>query len=160
MSLNVKSQNILSKLSMLNDAGEFKRYPTSMLRNNARVRVNHDSYLEEDDFIIVSPYFNLPREIYIYGKKTRSSDEDSIYLNYWMPVFLNTVENGTLNYGQFEKSFSKYEMTIGLPYLYRCKAYGNSWQRENIIEFLSCLFNVKLEQANYQQEDLLDLMVA
>lgn len=157
MPLNVKSQNILSKLTLLNNTGEFKKYPTSMLKNNSRVRVNRDSYLVEDDFIIVSPYFNLPREIYIYGKST---GEDNIFLNYWMPVFLNTVENGYLNFESFKKSTSKYEMTIGLPYSYRSKAYSKAWQRENIIEFLSCLFNVRLEQANYQQEDMLDLMVA
>ena len=64
MPLNVRSQNILSKLTLLNDTGEFKKYPTSMLRKSARVRVNRDSYLVEDDFIIVSPYCNLPREIW------------------------------------------------------------------------------------------------
>lgn len=160
MPLNVRSQNILSKLTLLNDTGEFKKYPTSMLRNSARVRVNRDSYLVEDDFIIVSPYCNLPREIYIYGKNTGSTGEDNIFLNYWMPVFLNTVENGYLNCENFKKSTSKYEMTIGLPYSYRSKAYTCNWKRDNIIEFLSCLFNVRLEQANYQQEDMLDLMAA
>ena len=160
MPLNVKSNDLLGRLNFLDKAGEFKKYPTSMLRNSAKVRVNSDSFLLEDEFIIVSPYSNLPREIYIYGKKTDQYSENDIFFNYWMPVFLNTIENGYLNYDKFNKSNSKFELTIGLPFEYRCKAYKNNWNRANIIEFLSCLFNIKLECSNYQQEDLLELMVA
>lgn len=158
MQLNIKDKDILKKLDLLNVSGEFSKYPTLMLRNSSRVRVNPDSYLLDDDFIVVSPYFNLPREIYLYGKK--DGEENGIYVNYWMTIFLNTIEKGMLCNDKFHKSISKYELTIGLPLEFRHKAYKQAWTRENIIEFLSCLFDVKLEQSNYQQEDLLELMAA
>ena len=80
MPLNVKSKKIFEKLNTLNESGEFKKYPGSMLRNNSIVRVNPDDYLMADEFFIVSPYCNLPKKIYLYGK--RSSNDDNIFLNY------------------------------------------------------------------------------
>lgn len=158
MLLNVKSKKIFEKLNTLNESGEFKKYPGSMLRNNSRVRVNPDDYFMSDEFFIVSPYCNLPREIYLYGK--RSSNDDNIFLNYWMNIFLKSIENGYLNYEHFDKSTSKYELTIGIPYNFRRRAFERTWTRKDIIQFLSCLFDVKLEEANYQQQDLLELMAA
>lgn len=160
MPLNVKSKTIISRLNSLDESGEFKKYPGMFLRNSARVRVNPDDYLRKDDFIIVSPYFNLPREIYLYGKRSRTADDDNIYLNYWMSIFLKTIENGNLSYDCFEKSTSKYELTVGIPYSFRKSAFLSTWTRQDVINFLSCLFDVKLEEANYQQQDLLELMVA
>lgn len=160
MPLNVKSKNIIEKLNMLDETGDFKKYPMMMLRNTARVRVNPDDYLMKDDFMIVSPYFNLPREIYLYGKKGSSAVEDNIYFNYWMDVFVRTIEHGYINYDKFEKSNSKYEMTIGIPFEFRKSAYYNYWSRENVINFLSCLFDVRLEEVDYQQQDMLELMAA
>lgn len=160
MPLNVKSLNIEDKLNMLNNTGEFKKYPEKMLGKIAKVKVNPDNFLYEDEFIITSYHSNLPREIYLYGKKDTYNTEDNIYFNYWMDIFLKTIENGYLNYDKFEKNNSKYELTIGLPYSFRKDAYCKTWCRKNIIEFLSCLFDVKLEEIEYQQQDLLELMVA
>lgn len=160
MPLNVKSTTITDRLKLLDEVGEFKKYPAKLLRSSATVKVNPDDFLKKDEFIIVSPYCNLPRNIYIYGKNTADQYEDNIYLNYWMTIFLKTIENGFINQDVFSKCTSKAELTIGLPYEYRRRAYKSTWKRENIIEFLSCLFDVKLEQANYQQQDWIDLMVA
>ena len=136
MPLNVKSKKIFEKLNTLNDSGEFKKYPGSMLRNNSIVRVNPDDYLMADEFFIVSPYCNLPKEIYLYGK--RGSNDDNIFLNYWMNIFLKSIENGYLNYEHFDKSTSKYELTIGIPYNFRRRAFERTWTRKDIIQFLSC----------------------
>lgn len=160
MPLNVKSNNILDRLNMLDATGEFERYPNAMLRKTSIVKVNPDDFLIEDEFIIASPFCNLPKEIYLYGKNTRDSYEDNIYFNYWMEVFLNTIEKGYLYHDKFDKSLSKYELTIGLPYEFRRSAYRSFWSRKNVIDFLSCLFNIKLEEVNYKQEDLLDLIAA
>lgn len=158
MPLNVKSKKIFEKLNTLNDSGEFKKYPGSMLRNNSRVRVNPDDYFMSDEFFIVSPYCNLPREIYLYGK--RGASDDAIYLNYWMNVFLKSIETGNLIYDRFNKSDSPNELTIGIPYNFRMNAFRRTWNRQDVIQFLSCLFDIRLEEACYQQQDILDLMAA
>ncbi len=162
MSLNIKDKNIFTKLNKLQESGELKKYPKALLRNNCRVRVNPDDYLMTDEFILISPYFNLPRDIYIYGKQGREAcSEDNIYLNYWLDVFFKTIENGQICPNQFKKSNLKFELTIGISKEFRQIAYNyNTWTRNNIIEFLSCLFDTRLEEANYQQQDLLELMVA
>ena len=105
---------------------------------------------------------NLPREIYVYGKKlTKSNDENNIYMNYWLEVFLRTIEKGYICPKQFKKSTNHYELAIGIPFQYRRMAFSATrWTRSNIVEFLSCLFGTKLQEANYQQQDLLELMVA
>ena len=82
----------------------------------------------------------------MYGKKGRNDNADNLYLNYWLKVFLKTVEKGNLYKNDFEKSNSKIELCIGLPFLFRYQAFKNStWTRENIIEFLSCLFDTYIE---------------
>ena len=68
MLLNVNTKYIYKRLNKLNESGEFRKYPSIFLRNSCRVRVNKDDYLTEDEFFISSPYMNLPREIYVYGK--------------------------------------------------------------------------------------------
>lgn len=159
MQINVKSVNIKNKLEQLNVDGEFIKYPDMFKRNSCLVRINNDDYLNEDEFLIVSSKFNLPRQIYLYGKK--ESNENIIYLNQWMDIFLDTIENGYISKNDFKKSYLKYELAIGIPYEFRKKAYNEfNWKRNNVIEFLSCLFDAKLEEANYQQQDILELMVA
>lgn len=162
MLLNVNTKTIFKKLKKLDESGEFKKYPSIFLRNSSRVRVNSDDYLIEDEFFISSPFMNLPREIYVYGKKlTRGNDENNIYINYWLDVFPKTIENGYICPKQFKKSTNNYELTIGIPYQYRRMAFSaTNWSRSNIVEFLSCLFGTKLQEANYQQQDLLELMAA
>ena len=92
MLLNVNTKYIYKRLNKLNESGEFRKYPSIFLRNICRVRVNADDYLIEDEFFISSPYMNLPREIYVYGKKlTKSNDENNIYINYWLDIFLKTI---------------------------------------------------------------------
>ena len=73
MLLNVKNKNIVEKLKKLDETGEFKKYPNLLLKSNCIVRVNSDDYLYNDEFIVISPYLNLPRAIYLYGKKGRIS---------------------------------------------------------------------------------------
>lgn len=162
MLLNVNTKYIYKRLNKLNESGEFRKYPSIFLRNSCRVRVNKDDYLTEDEFFISSPYMNLPREIYVYGKKlTKSNDENNIYMNYWLEVFLRTIEKGYICPKQFKKSTNHYELAIGIPFQYRRMAFSATrWTRSNIVEFLSCLFGTKLQEANYQQQDLLELMVA
>lgn len=161
MLLNVNTKVIYRKLKKLDESGEFRKYPSLFLRNSCRVRVNKDDYLKEDEFFISSPYMNLPREIYVYGKKSKRNDENNIYINYWLEIFLKTIENGYICPNHFKKTTNKYELAIGIPYQYRRMAFSASnWTRSNIVEFLSCLFGTKLQEANYQQQDLLELMVA
>lgn len=162
MLLNVNTKYIYKRLNKLNESGEFRKYPSIFLRNSCRVRVNKDDYLTEDEFFISSPYMKLPREIYVYGKKlTKSNDENNIYMNYWLEVFLRTIEKGYICPKQFKKSTNHYELAIGIPFQYRRMAFSATrWTRSNIVEFLSCLFGTKLQEANYQQQDLLELMVA
>ena len=162
MLLNVNTKYIYKRLNKLNESGEFRKYPSIFLRNSCRVRVNADDYLTEDEFFISSPYMNLPREIYVYGKKlTKSNDENNIYINYWLDIFLKTIEKGYICPKQFKKSTNHYELAIGIPFQYRRMAFSATrWTRSNIVEFLSCLFGTKLQEANYQQQDLLELMVA
>ena len=162
MLLNVNTKYIYKRLNKLNESGEFRKYPSIFLRNSCRVRVNKDDYLTEDEFFISSPYMNLPREIYLYGKKlTKSNDENNIYINYWLDIFLKTIEKGYICPKQFKKSTNHYELAIGIPFEYRRMAFSATrWTRSNIVEFLSCLFGTKLQEANYQQQDLLELMVA
>ena len=162
MLLNVNTKYIYKRLNKLNESGEFRKYPSIFLRNSCRVRVNKDDYLTEDEFFISSPYMNLPREIHVYGKKlTKSNDENNIYINYWLDIFLKTIEKGYICPKQFKKSTNHYELAIGIPFQYRRMAFSATrWTRSNIVEFLSCLFGTKLQEANYQQQDLLELMVA
>ena len=144
-------------------SSRFPKYPDIFLNKTCKVRVNGDEGLMTDEFTIKSKYRILPRKIYLYGKKTsRSQEEDNLYLNYWLNIFLNTVESGNLCKADFAKSDSKIELTIGLPLKYRLEAFSHRrWSRKNIILFLSCLFDNDIEEVNYEQQDLFeDLLVA
>lgn len=71
--------------------------------------------------------------------------------------FLKDSRKGNLCKYDFVKSDSKLELCIGLPLKYRLDAFKYArWTRENIIEFLSCLFDCDLEISDYEQQDLLD----
>ena len=156
---NVQDKREMKKLS---NSKRFQKYPTMFLSNTCVVRVNNDDGLLEDQFIIQSKYRVLPRKIYLYGKKTREPEENDIFLNYWLDVFFDTVEVGNLRKYDFPKSDSKLELCIGLPLNYRIKAFNyHQWTRKNIVEFLFCLFNCEIQEADYEQQDLFEnLLVA
>ncbi len=156
---NVQDKREIKKLS---NSKRFQKYPTMFLSNTCVVRVNDDDYLLEDQFTIQSKYRILPRKIYLYGKKTRQTEENDIFLNYWLNVFFDTIEVGNLRKYDFPKSDSKLEMCIGLPLGYRMKAFKNrNWTRKKVMEFLACLFNSEIQEADYEQQDLFEnLLVA
>lgn len=154
--------NVEDKREMikLNNSKRFPKYPTIFLSNTCQVRVNQDDYFENSMFTIQSKYRILPRKIYLYGKKTRDAEEDNIYLNYWSSIFLKTIEKGKLYKYDFEKSNSKLEMCIGLPLKFREKAFrSNTWRKKDIIAFLSCLFDTEIEEADFEQQDLLESLL-
>lgn len=145
---------------LLERSKRFIKYPEIFLSNTCKVRVNRDDYLSEDEFTIYNKDKVLPRRLYIYGKK-EIYETSNLYLNYWLPIFLKTIQQGHLYKNELEKSNLKFELTIGLPMLFRREAYHhNNWTRENMTEFLSCLFDTQLEETNFQQEDLLESLVA
>ena len=156
---NVQDEIEIKKLS---NSKRFPKYPTMFLSNTCVVRVNKDDCLQEDEFTIYCKYKILPRKIYLYGKKTKPIEENDIFLNYWLNVFLKTIEEGNLCKYDFPKSDSKLELTIGLPLQYRLKAFDcYNWTRKNVIKFLSCLFDSEIEEADYEQQDFLEnLLVA
>ena len=74
-----------------------------------------------------------------------------------MNIFLKTIENGYLTKFEFKKSKLENELTIGVPLKFRQSAFNYSnWNRENIVSFLSCLFNTEIELVEYEQQDLMD----
>lgn len=165
--MTIHAYNVTDRRSIrkLYTSNRFIRYPDMFLNNTCRVKVNQDDYLVADEFTIFSKSKNLPKKILIYGKKTGRTNlpiEDNLYLNYWMDVFLQTVEHGYLCKYDLKKSESKTELTIGLPLHYRRNAFNtNLWKREDIIKFISCLFNTELEEIDYEQQDLIEnLLVA
>lgn len=155
--------NDKKRIKMLYQSNRFPKYPDGCLSNFCRVKINQDDYLKEDEFTIYCKSKILPRKMYIYGKKRRQRMEDNnLYLNYWLEVFLKTIEYGKLSKADFEKSNSKVELTIGIPLDLRANAYKyNTWNRGNVIEFISCLFNMPVEETQYEQQDFIEqLMVA
>ncbi len=146
-------------IKRLKNSQRFQKYPSAFLSDTCQIKINGDDYLLEDEFTIKSKNCILPKQIYIFGKKNRRGlPEDNLYLNYWLEVFLKTVEQGILCKYDFEKSNSKAELTIGLTFEYREKAFNyRDWSRQNIIAFLECLFDCKLEETNFEQQDFLEL---
>lgn len=139
----------------------FPKYPDMFLSNTCQIRVNPDELLKQDEFVIYSKSKILPKKIYLYGKKTNHQEENNIYLNYWTDIFLKTIERGSLYKYDFNKSDSQLEMCIGLPLKYRSAAFRyNNWTRENIIAFLTCLFDVEIEETDYEQQDLFENLMA
>lgn len=151
---NVKDKHLNIKLLQ---SKRFTKYSDIFLSNTCTVRVNPDECLIRDEFTITCKNKILPRKLFLYGKKSNIPADDSIYLNYWMPVFFNTIEEGYLVKMDFERATSPMELAIGLPLEYRKTAFNNSrWYRNRIIEFLSCLFNIELKEANFEQQDLFE----
>ena len=152
------------RIKMLRFSKRFKKYPDCFLSNCCRVKVNSDDYLVKDEFTIYCKDKILPRRIYIYGKKRKRGirdDDDKLFLNYWMEVFLRTIESGKLYMQKFEKTTSKTELSIGIPFELRYRAFKNrNWTRDNIIEFISCLFDMPVEQTQYEQQDLFEEFLA
>lgn len=151
------------RIKMLYKSKRFLEYPKYYLSNVCTVRVNKDEYLFQDEFTIYCKSKILPRKVYIYGKKAVQNviDDNNLYLNYWIEIFLKTIEKGNLYKKDFEKSNLKSELTIGIPYELRKCAYNHTcWTRANIIEFISCLFNMPVEEINYEQQDIFETMVA
>jgi len=163
MPYNVSHKNILKKLNIANETGRFKKYPDFLLGKTCLVKVNGDDYLRQDEFMIKADFPILPRSIIVYGKKHRPSedDTDNIYLNYWLEVFIKTIECGKMTNRLFKKSSSKNELTIGLPLTFRMNAFnGYSWNKENIIKFLSCLFGIEIQESYFHQQIFLDYDLA
>lgn len=154
---NIKDKHIKVKLLR---SRRFTKYPEMFLSNTCTVKVNKDDYLFKDEFIIQCKNKLLPRKIYLYGKKENGPSSDNIYLNHWFPVFLHTIEEGYLVQSNFEKSNSPMELTIGLPIEYRMTAFNYlNWTKKSVIDFLSCLFNLEITEAEYEQQDLLDTLL-
>lgn len=155
---DISDKRTIKKLS---NSKRFLKYPDMFLNNVCQVRVNKDDALCLDEFTIRSKNKILPRKIYLYGKKTNDIEEENcLYLNYWMQIFMKTLENGYLYKHDFEKSNSKLELTIGLPLRYRLKAFNNrTWSRNDVIQFLSCLFDSELKEETYEQQDLLECIL-
>lgn len=155
---NVKDKREMKKLC---NSKRFPKYPGMFLSKTCQVRVNGDDSLRTDSFSICCKYRILPRKIFLYGKKTKPIEENDIFLNYWMGVFFETIEEGNLHKYDFSKSNSKVELCIGLPLRYRTKAFHYKvWTRENVLEFLSCLFNCEIKEADFEQQDLFESMIA
>ena len=79
----------------------------------------------------------------------------------WKPKEFDKIDKDFNEYKyDFEKSNSKLELTIGIPIKFRANAYKlNTWTRSNVIEFLSCLFNIPIEESEYEQQDLIEQMM-
>ena len=156
---NIQDKRDLKKIEF---SKRFIKYPEMFLNETCLVRVNNDDFLKKCEFTIRSKLKILPRKILIYGKGTGSSQDDDLFLNYWSKVFFKTVESGKLCKYDCPTCSSKLEMCIGLPYRYRKNAFnGTEWSKNDLINFLSCLFDNELEEADFEQQDFLEeLMVA
>src|SRR5699024_9865453 len=97
---NMEDQKDIKKLDY---SKRFLKYPDMFLVKSCEVKVNGDDFLKADSFIIYCKKKVLPRKIYLYGKKGKECDGDNLYLNYWLKVFLKTVEKGNLYKQDFEK---------------------------------------------------------
>ena len=127
------------------------------------VKVNGDDYLKQEEFMIRADFPILPRSIVIYGKKHKQgeNDKDNIYLNYWLEIFLKTIECGKMTNRLFKKSLSKNELAIGLPLTFRMNAFNcYTWGKEDIIKFLSCLFGIEIQESYFHQQIFLDYDLA
>lgn len=163
MPYDVSKKNIRKKLNIANESGKFKKYPDFLLGKTCLVKVNGDDCLIQEEFMIRADFPILPRSIVVYGKKHRPSedDTDNIYLNYWLEIFLKTIECGKIHNRLFKKSTNKNELAIGLPFMFRLNAFnGASWSKENIIRFLSCLFGIEIQESYFHQQIFLDYDLA
>lgn len=163
MQYDVSKKSVIKRLYNANESGNFKKYPDFLLGKTCLVKVNGDDYLKQEEFMIRADFPILPRSIVVYGKKHKPSedDTDNIYLNYWLEIFLKTIECGKMHKRVFKKSKNKNELTIGLPLMFRLNAFnGTSWNKENIIKFLSCLFGIEIQESYFHQQIFLDYELA
>jgi len=73
-------------------------YPQPLVKE-AVVIINGDDYLPVGEWRLVQVRGKepiLPHKIILYGKKDGYSD--TLYLNYWVPVFIGTIEKGFIEY--------------------------------------------------------------
>lgn len=156
---NVEDSKDMKKLDY---SKRFFKYPDLFMNDVCEVKINGDSFLKKDKFILHSKEKILPRKIFLYGKKNDGSDDtNNLYLNYWMKVFLKTIEKGNLYKYDCKISESKIELCIGLPLNYRrCAFNGEIWTKNDIIKFLSCLFSSDLEEVEFEQQDFFESLVA
>lgn len=157
----IYSPMVIDDAESITKINSTKKYPDCLLSNTCIVKVNDDDYLSQDEFMIYSDQPVLPRHIYLYGKKhiVGDKDSDNLYLNYWLEVFTKTIETGNICSMEFKKNNSKVELTIGLPFEFRMHAFEYAtWTRENIIKFLICLFGVEIEESNFYQQNMVELI--
>lgn len=162
LQFDVSNKNLMKRLIRANETGKFKEYPKYLMDNTCIVKVNKDDYLLEDEFMISSDDYILPRCIRIYGKKHKAgtNDQDNIYFNYWIETFTKTIQNGNICKNNFNKSMAT-DLAIGLTMTFRMDSFHYSnWNREKIIKFLTCLFGTNIKESNYYQPNVLELMVA
>ena len=153
---NIEDQRDVIKLK---NSKRFPKYPNEILSNICEVKVNGDEYLKEDEFLIKSKYNILPKKIFIYGKKStrNSQSNDNLYTNYWLEIFLKTIEKGLLCKYDLNKNNSASTLEIGLTFDFRRYAFNHIvWTRDKIIKYLSCLFGNTLEEADFKQEDFIE----
>ncbi len=163
MQYDVSKKNIIRRLNNANESGKFKKYPDFLLGKTCLVKVNGDDFLKKEEFMIKADYPVLPRSIVVYGKKHKPSedDTDNIYINYWMEIFLKTIECGKIQNRQFKRSANKNELTIGLPLMFRMNAFNSCiWSKANVIKFLSCLFGIEIQESYFHQQIFLDYDLA
>lgn len=163
MQFDVSKGNVLKRLNNANESGSFIKYPDFLLGKTCLVKVNGDDYLKQEEFMIRADFPILPRSIMIYGKKHKpgENDKDNIYLNYWLEIFLKTIECGKITNRLFKKSLSKNELAIGLPLTFRMNAFNcYTWGKEDIIKFLSCLFGIEIQESYFHQQIFLDYDLA
>lgn len=146
----------------LKNSKRFPKYPNKFLCNICEVIVNGDEYLRKDEFLIKSKYNILPRKIFIYGKKSNRYDKiyDNLYTNYWLEIFLKTIEKGILCKYDVNKGNPTTTLEIGLTFNFRSLAFNHTpWTRQDIIKYLSCMFGNNLEEVDFKQEDFIDNML-
>lgn len=163
MQFDVSKKNVIKRLNNANESGNFIKYPDFLLGKTCLVKVNGDDYLKQEEFMIRTDFPILPRSIVIYGKKHKQGEDDTnnIYLNYWLEIFLKTIEYGKITKRLLKKSSEKNELTIGLPLMFRLNAFnGSYWCKEDIIKFLSCLFGIEIQESYFHQQTFLDYDLA
>lgn len=162
MHYDVSKKNTIKRLYKADESGTFNKYPDFLLGRTCLVKVNGDDYLKQEEFMIKADTPILPRSIILYGKKHKQGedDTDNIYLNYWMEVFLKTIENGKIYKRLLNRKLNKNELTVGLPLMFRLNAFSCTWTKEDVIKFLSCLFGMEIHESYFHQQIILDYDLA
>src|SRR5690606_30360572 len=96
----------------------------------------------------------LPYKIILYGKKDGYSD--TLYLNYWVPVFIDTIEKGFIEY-YAPKTLDTNALCVGLSIGFRKEYIHGDVQAAK--DFIIALFGgrrkVKIECALTRVDDVL-----